>query len=264
MQNSLNLTLVSLFICVILLIPAGAGSQNFPSGYDDALKQFQQKKYDNSLEIIRLNFQPESQSYEFRMLAAANYLNLANHQQALQHLNFCRREHTDRSEPITLTAVILRKSGNLYGAAREIIAGLARFPDDVPLRMEMSRVYFLLGKYPQARLQLDLILKSDPYNIHAIYLDGLIFIKERRFDEAEFRLSNVLGMKAVPFYLLPSLHNNLGFVLENIASVNVQNGDAAGAKIKYREAMDHYSKALSYSPDNKIYMENKNRISSHL
>jgi tetratricopeptide (TPR) repeat protein len=254
---------ISIFFSA-LVFSSESYPQNFPAGYEDALKLFQQKNYQGSLAVIRSNFNPASHSYEFRMLAAANYLNLGNYELAKQHLVSCKTEHPKRYEPIAFTGVILRKSGNLYGAANEIIQGIAKFPDNSGLRLEMTRIYFLLEKLPEARSQLDVVLQKDPNNINAIYLDGLIFIKQARYEEAEFRLKNVMGMKELPASIAPSLHNNLGLSLERMGLVIQQKGDKVQAKAKFQEALENYNKALGYSPDHPIYNRNKARISGML
>ncbi|MDH5655922.1 MAG: hypothetical protein OEZ34_08440, partial [Spirochaetia bacterium] len=162
-----------------------------------------------------------------------------------------------------LTAVVLRKSGNLYGSAREVIQGLQRFPGHLQLRIEMARIYFLLGKLPESKAQIDVVLNQEPNHLHALYLDGLIFIKKGLFEEAEFRLQNVLGMKKVSVSLLPALHNNLGLAIESIA-LSQKNQNPEIAKKRFQEALDHYNKALSYNSDSPLYKKNKERVSLQL
>jgi len=250
------------FLSVILSLPVVG--QNYPDGYTEALEAFQRKDYNASLESVRSYFDPASKSYEFRMLAASNYMNLGNYETAITHLSYCRTENPLRAEPLLLTAVALRKSGNLYGAAREIIQGINRYPQNVQFRIEMARVYFLLSKFPEARAQLDVALKLHPNHLHAMYLDGLIFIKQGRYEEAEFRLKNVLGMKSLSVSLLPPLHNNLGLVLERLGEISLKSSDRDNAVLRFKESEDHYKKALSYNSEHPVYRRNLARVSLHL
>lgn len=128
-----------------------------PEGYNQAIEHYNAGRFDKSLEVIRGIFEANKNSYEVRMLAAANHANLRNYDAAIQHMHWIK-DHPEKVEAKVLFASILRKSGHFYDAIRVARSVLDAGTENLPLRMELARSLYRVGQYAPARQQVEKIL----------------------------------------------------------------------------------------------------------
>lgn len=235
-----------------------------PEGYNQAIEHYNAGRFDKSLEVIRGIFEANKNSYEVRMLAAANHANLRNYDAAIQHMQYCIKDHPEKVEAKVLFASILRKSGHFYDAIRVARSVLDAGTENLPLRMELARSLYRVGQYAPARQQVEKILQSQSNNYDAIALDGLIFLRQGNLENAEFRLSNALTLTPGDNPDRQHILNNLGFVLEKTGDRYLAQGDKQHSVASYREAQKRYNEAKNAGPVLELINRNLERIAQKL
>lgn len=239
--------------------PSPADPAEVQQGYRKALAQYQKGEYNPSLETIRSVFNSAPESYELRMLAAANYMQLGSYPNAAAHLRTCMKQHPGRPEPVAMLGSVYRAMKQPGAAVNFLINGIVAHKGDSRLRMELAQVYYSLGNFVPARQQLERILQSNSNYFDALYLDGMIFLREGKYENAEIRLNQALAQKPRNKQVLASLYNNLGMALE-------RNGDAylptekSRASYYYENAEKNYGFALKVDPDHPTAAANRDRI----
>ena len=239
--------------------PSPADPAEVQQGYRNALKLYQQGEYNRSLEVIRSVFNSAPQSYELRMLAAANYMRLGSYPNAATHLRTCIRQHPKRPEPVAMLGSVYRAMKQPGAAVTFLINGIVRHKGDARLRMELAQVYYSLGKYFPARQQLERILQANANYFDALYLDGMIFLREGKYENAEFRLNQALNQKPRNKRVLASLYNNLGMALERSGDTYRQT-EKGRSDFYYKNAEDNYGFALKVDPNHPTAGANRDRI----
>ncbi len=207
-----------------------------PPRYDEALKLYQEQKYDGSLDVIRSVFSLTYKPYQMRMLAAANYSKQGKNANAVDHMVRCIKEHPTLPEPRAFLAGLYRGMGKYGAALRTVAGGLRVSSENTALRMEAARINYKLKRYGATRRHIQVVLKTDPNNFEAIVLDGLIFLRTGRYENAEFRFRNALTLKPTNSGALADLYNNLGYAMES-------RGDAARRKRENSKAAHFHKKA---------------------
>ncbi len=248
---------VSVFILLCFVtLPAFALAPR----YEEALKLFHDGKFDASLEVIRAVFDDNKGAIELRLLAAHNYLGKRDFENARAHMEYCMQQHPDRFECRAVLSTILREQGR-SGAALQVLAAAIRKFGNVPeLRLEAAAAHFAQGSYGTARTHLEKVIAEDSRNFAAIYMDGLIFLKQRQYSNAEFRLQNALDLKPKNKTDLVNLYVNLGFAYEGQGDALVSEGKSADAAVRFREALRYYTFALRLDPDNSTARGNRARV----
>ena len=139
---------------------------------------------------------------------------------------------------------------------------IQRSANSVPLRLEIAATYYSTGNYTAARTHLEKVLSLEPGNFHAIYMDGLIFLRKGEFTSAEFRLRNALDLKPKSERELINLYVNLGLALERSGDQLAARGQPGQASAKFREAARFYNYALRLDADNVVARTNRERINN--
>ncbi len=233
-----------------------------PPKYREALELYNSGDFQKSLDIIRSIFAENSNSYELRMLAAADYSRLGNYESALQHLQYCMKDHPDRVEPKIFISGVMRKSGRLLESIRIARLGLAQHGENLPLRLELARSLYKVGQYVPARQMLDRILIADPKNFDAFYLDGLIYLRQGNYETAEFRLRNAVQYRPSDRNQLKDLYNNLGVALEKNGDRILSQGNKQQAMAVYNDAKSQYETARDSGSDTAV--KNLERLSQKM
>lgn len=228
--------------------------------YDEALKLFHEGQFDASLEVIRAVFDDNKGAIELRLLAAHNYLGKKDFENARAHMDYCMQQHPDRFECRAVLSTILREQGKSGTALQVLATAIRKFPDAPELRLEAAAAHFALGSYGTARTHLEKVIAADSRNFAAIYMDGLIFLKQRQYSNAEFRLQNALDLKPKNKNDLVNLYVNLGFAYEGQGDALVNEGKSADAAGRFREALRYYTFALRLDPDNETARKNRVRV----
>ncbi|MCB1171123.1 MAG: tetratricopeptide repeat protein [Leptospiraceae bacterium] len=210
-------TLILLTVLIHPMVPHDLGAEELPR-YNEAVQLFQQGKYEDSLEAIRSVFDDYKTSYDFRMLAAANYLEQSNFEAAVSHLRYCMKDHPGRAEPHALLAAVYRRSGQPVKALAHIRDVIGKFPDSDDIRWEAALSYLALDRVEAARTHVSKILSGNPSHFGALYLDGVLYLKAGDLENAEFRLRNAARVGTPDQNLQFGLLNNLGLTLSLLAT----------------------------------------------
>lgn len=237
-----------------------------PPRYDEALKLYQANRYTDSLDVIRSVFDNHRNSERLRTLAAMNYAGLGEFENGFAHMRYCLQANP-RSLPCRVTqAALYRSAGNPAAAVQAAAAGIRAMGDRPELRMEIAGAYYSMGRYPEARQHLDKALQQAPNDFHAIYLDGLIFLREGKFENAEFRLRHAMNIKTKNRSDMAKLYINLGFALERQADAMAARGGehATESKAVYKEASDFYRYALELESGNSLARGNLARVENKM
>ena len=251
-MQSRHLTALLVFVAFTAII-----GEDLPR-YKEATELFQQGKYEASLDAIRSVFDDYKSSYEFRMLAAADYLEKGEFDNAVSHLQYCMKDHPDRAEPHALLAAVYRKAGNPGKALNHIRNVLKRFPDSVPLRMETALAYAALGNAGAARTHIQKVLSINPNHFGAIYLDGLLYLKAGDLENAEFRLRNAARLGTPDPQLKFALLNNLGLTLSLLA----ERSDGQRKESYLSRARQYLQQAAQINPGHPALKANMARLPS--
>jgi len=244
----------------ILFMMAVSAVDAAPAEYDEAVKQYQNGRYEESLQTIRSVFDDNKGVLELRMLAARNYEKMGNLDSALSHMLYATKEHPDAAAPAIYMAKLQHAKG-ADGRALDILRRTAgRFANDPWARYELAAFFFEQKKYGEARQQVEAVMAKNPNFFQAVYLDGLIYLVEGSLETAEFRFNNAARIKMTGQSWNKRLFNNLGLVNEKLADRADTAGNPALAKEKRNLAKDYYKKAVALDGDYAIAKANFDRL----
>jgi len=68
-------------------------------------------------------------------------------------------------------------------------------PDNAEVHYYLSQLYFISGKYAQAQLQLSQVLRYQPKNVSALYLEGNVFLELKQKEKAKVDFRKVLSVE---------------------------------------------------------------------
>lgn len=254
----------ALFLILPVLTVSPQKAEKKTPRYDEALGLFAAGKYEASLNVIRQVLTNTFRPYEMRMLAAANYSRLGKNQNAMDHLLFCVRENPKRPEPRIFLAGMFRREGEYKKALEYAARSLRETGENAGLRLEIARSYYKLKEYDHSRRHLDKIYTYEKNNPDAIFLDGLIFLRLNRFDNAEFRFRQALDLHPADPLLLANIYNNLGFSLESQGDLARNEGDEKKMNNRYRQAERMYRFALQTVENHAEARKNMERLSEKI
>ena len=237
--------------------------KELPLQYEQALYFYLNGNFESALITIRSIFEEYKNNLSIRLLAASIYTAQAKYDNAFAHIKIAKSLYPRRIEPIFIQIKILQEQKKSYEAialAKRAMRFNLTIKEKVGLDLSIVASYYKLGNYKKARTQLERIFESSPQNYYAFYLDGLIFLKQERYDLAEFRLQNAIALKPKDKRDLKLLYNNLAFALEKSGELFAKEGSTKMAKQRYQEAKKYYSYANKLAPNNKIIRANYERI----
>ncbi len=223
----------------------------YASSYEDALRLFQEKKYQESLDLIAellsvdRDMEPDSPNYKLRYLAAHTHWKLGNHKSAITHFKKCmeiRKDDVDPCIDLSLMLIELKR----YGDAR-IFANMGlKIKEDPMLYYVLGRAALGYKNYPRAKEFLEKSISINP----ELYLSynhlGIVLMKLKKYSHANTAFSAALALMPDS----PEIMNNIALSLE--------------IEKKYDEAYDYLKKANTLSPDNSIILKNLNRVKAVL
>jgi len=223
----------------------------YPPNYESAMELFINQKYEESLNKIREVFDNYKNSLEFRLLAAANYIELNNYDSALAHLKYAMSDHPDSYEVYILMSEVYIRKKQFNNATNLLYQAYNQFKNDkqkdIQIRYQIAKASYFAKNYQLARKQLETIIAQNPTFMPAFYLDGLIYLIQNNYELAQFRFNAITSLKEADKDLLKRVYNNLG-VLQEITTKNNQ------------QAMKYYKKALSIDPNYELAKSNLARI----
>lgn len=255
-----NLSFIPAFS--ILIFISGTLQADPPPNFKEALIYYQKGHYDQSLEVVRSVFQGNENSYELRMLAAANYGRKKDVSSAIAHLNYVQKDHPGRVESYIMEAGILRDAKDYRGALMTTRKGLQVDPGSLELKLEQAKIFYETNQIPRARTVIDSILKEKTDLFIAIYLDALLYLKEKRYDAAEFRFRQAKEQIPEQSKYLANLYNNLGYAREMRGRQFGEKGDTKVYLDYLKDSINDLRKAIELDPGHRLARENLSRVNA--
>lgn len=233
----------------ILLIAFFSIHTNVYASYKDALKLYQEKKYNEALKIIASelvaakDMEANAPNYKQRYLAAHIHWKLGNHQNAAAHFKRCLDIKKDAVEPL-IDMSLLYLDAKKYGDARFAAkASLAK--------KENAIAYYVIGEtfrvnkqYGDAKYNYEKSVSIDPELAVAYNALGLTLMKMNKYGEANTAFSAALAVYPNSSEIL----NNAGKSFEMLG--------------KKDEALKYYKQAEKINPNNYSVKKNIERLTA--
>ncbi len=231
-----------LLLCAILCValPASADS------YDDALKLFQQNKYDDALKTItdtldaKRDREPGSPNYRLRFLAAHAHWKKGNLKGALSHFRKCAEIDRATPDPYIDAALMLVEHRKLKEADSFLRKG-RKIKDDPMFYYIWGRMALANRNAWRAKELLEKSISMDPALYASYHALGMALMRLKRYSEANTAF-------ATAHELMPSS----GIILNNLALSYELLG-------KNAEAVEAYRKAQKLAPENTAIFDNLSR-----
>lgn len=215
-----------------------------PAQYYSALQLYWEGKYDASLGKIREVFDLHQNNYDLRLLAASNYLRLENYRSAKLHIRKVITMYPKKEAGIALYVRILCAQGKCYQAKNIATRAIQNMGETPLLHLSVAGAYYNMRSWRRTHQQLQQLLKMEPHNFYGYYLDGLTFLKEKRYEAAEFRLRNALAIGSQYPKDMYHLYHNLSFALEKKARNLERQNKSVEAKYNYKQSELYNNYAL--------------------
>ena len=242
--------------------------------YNDAMQLYIQGKYQESTQLIMKQFPKGLSTFEGKahLLAGMNYLKLDDFTNSKTHINIgmYSKDPNIKKRAYLLKSFYYRKAKYYNRAIYVAASGLKYFEKDLDakekLHLEIALSSYELLKIKDARYFLRLILAANPENIQALYLDGLIFLRQKKWGSAEFRFRNSLALMSHTKQNIPEglamLYNNLAFTLEQKNANTLSHLELAMQKDSeiYQEVKNFYAYALQLDKSNPTILSNYARF----
>jgi len=214
-------------------------SSNVFAAYDQALALFQEKKYQESLNILGQDlivaddFKPGSQNYKIRFLAAHNHWKLGNTDSASLHFRKCMAIDKTKIDPYIDLAMLLSEKGRI-GDAYSVAEDGLNIKEDPMLFWILGRISYQKKNYTRAKELLEIANSKDP-EFYFSYNDlGIVLMKLGKFGDANTAFSVALA-----------INPNSAEINTNIAQSLIMMGKA-------NDAEGYAKKALELAPDNEM------------
>ncbi len=214
-------------------------SSNVFAAYDQALALFQEKKYQESLNILGQDlivaddFKPGSPNYKIRFLAAHNHWKLGNEESASSHFRRCMAIDKTKIDPYVDLAILLSEKGRLNAASSVIEDGL-NIKEDAMLFWILGRVTYQKENYWRAKELLEKANSLDP-EFYFSYNDlGIVLMKLNKFGDANAAFSVALAINP------------------ESAEINANIAQSLNMMGKANDAEGYAKKALELAPDNEM------------
>ncbi len=233
-------------MCLAITIILAMSSALLAS-YDEALKLYQDKKYQESLGkiavalVVEKDMDAKSPNYELRFLAAHNHWKLGNYEAAIAHLKRCTEIQKDIVDPLIDLSMVLIDAGKYHDADIYTARALAL--------QKSALVYYLIGKsaygignFWKAKEFYEKAIGIDPGLYIAYNGLGCTLMRLARYTQANTAFAAALSM--VPSS--PEVLNNMGLSLEKMG--------------KRDEALAYYKKAAEKNVQNPVIQQNLNRV----
>lgn len=221
-----------LLVIALLLCTSSAFAK-----YEDALKLFQENKFQESLAIcaedlvMANDFIPDSPNYKIRYLAAHNHWKLGNIESASIHFRKCMAIDKTKVDPYIDLALMLMEKNKFKEAASVAEDGL-KVKDEAMLYWILGRVALFRGDYSRAKVLFEKA-NSIEAELYVSYNDlGIALMKLGKFGDANvaFSVAHAINPES------PEINANMAYSLYKIGKSN--------------EALPYAKKALELLPGN--------------
>jgi len=224
----------SIFLLLFTMV-----SSNAFAAYDQALALFQEKKYQESLNILAQDlvvaddFKPGSPNYKIRFLAGHIHWKLGNDESAMLHFRKCMAIEKTNADPYIDLAMLYLERGRLNGAYSIAEDGL-KVKEDPMLFWIMGRVSYQKENYSRAKELLEKAVSLDP-ELYFSYNDlGMVLMKLSKFGDANAAFSVALAVNPQSAEINANMANSL-----------IMMGKSNDAEV-------YAKKGLELAPDNEI------------
>lgn len=174
-------------------------STNAFAAYDQALILYQEKKYQESLNIlagdlvVADDFKPGSPNYKIRYLAAHVHWKLGNFESASLHFVKCMAIDKTKVDPYIDLAMLYIEKGKLNGAASIVDDGF-KVKEDPMLFWLLGRINYQKENYSRAKELLEKANSLDP-ELYFSYNDlGMVLMKLNKYGDANAAFSVALAI----------------------------------------------------------------------
>lgn len=233
---------ILIMACTILI-----STQASASSYSDAVKLFQDKKYNESLKIIAgelsvdKDMEPDSPNYNLRFLAAHIHWRLRNFESAITHFKKCMEIKTNEIAPYIDIALMLIDMKRYPDAELYANRGL-KIKKDAMFFYILGRAAMANKNYERAKAMFEKANSIDP-GIYVSYNSlGMALMRLGRYSQANTAFLTALALMPDSAEIL----NNIALTLESMG--------------KPGEALDYAAKAKSLEPNNTVILANLERI----
>ncbi|XDD50044.1 tetratricopeptide repeat protein [Leptospira sp. WS92.C1] len=257
-NRKLQSVLFVLSLCISILsssVSAQAGED-----YSLALKEFENKNYEKSLEIIRVLHEKGGRSYESHYLAGHCHFALGRTKSAGSHW----------SEALSIkpgdAAVSLDFSKYLLNNGREddgleIIARAYELnPRNKDVRLLFGTALLYNGKAKDALSITEKLKAEDSNDYRPLVLEGQIYYYLGSIEKAEVSLKWANSLVPNNANIL----NNLALVYEKASNQENKKGKLSNAKNYLNSAKEQIESALRLDPENPHFKDNLRRIEAKL
>ena len=219
---------------------------NLFAEYKEALKLFQENKYQDSLKIlgedlvVDNDLTPDSPNYKIRFLAAHNHWKLGNTKSAVAHFQKCMNIKKDTIDPYIDLSFYHLESNRFRDAAIIARRGL-KIKNSAELYYILGSISLQQKNYWKAKQffeQANSISQESYYCYNSL---GITLMKLKNFSDANtaFTVANALNPQS------SKIINNLGMSLEMTG--------------KNKEALTYYEKAEEIDSENETIKSNIDR-----
>lgn len=237
------------FICILMLL-AGTSIPAFAS-YEQALKLFENKQYEQSLKMVADELatgddaKVGSPNYKLRYLAAHNHWKMGNHKSAIDHFKRCMDIKKDTVDPYVDCALLLIEQKR-YADADQIARNGMKIAKSALLHYVSGMASFYRGNYWKAKELFETANAIDPELYISYNALGTTLMCLKKYSEANTAFSVALAIRPKN----PQILNNMGMSMEKFG--------------KYSEAYEYFKSANGLDDGNKIIMENMARVKTRI
>jgi len=217
------------------------------ASYDEAVKLYQEKKYQESLKIIASelitedDMKPGSINYNQRFLAAHIHWKLGNSQPATSHFNRCMVIKKDSVDPyidLGLFQIELKKYEEAGATARK---GL-KIRDSAMLYYIQGVVAVADGNYWRAKDMFEKANSLEPELYISYNSLGIVLLNLKKYSDANTAFTVANALRPRSFEII----NNIGISLEKMS--------------KFDDALKYYEQAKTIDPESPVIKKNIARV----
>jgi len=153
--------------------------------------------------------------------------------------------------------------GDSLGAENSMKEGIEFYPEEDVILLELIQYYLNTSRDDDAMSYLTIAKGKSPENKVLWYVEGILFDKQDKIEEAVLSYEKAIELDAEyfdPYYNLGVIKFNIGVELQEAANQIMDNEEFKVAKEKmdsaFREAIPYFEKAIEINPESREALEN--------
>lgn len=253
---------VILFVSSICLsiLSFSLSAQSNEEYYTSALKEFEAKNYEKSLEMIRSLHEKGKRSYESHYLAGHCHFALGRTKSAGSHWSEALSiKPGDAAVSLDYTKYLLN-NGREFDGLQVIARAFELNPRNKDIRLLFGTAFLYNGKARDALNITERLKAEDPNDYRPLVLEGQIYYYLGSIEKAEVSLKWANSLVPNNANVL----NNLALVYEKASSQESKKGKFGNAKNFLNSAKEQIESALKLEPENPHFKDNLKRIEAKL